>query len=299
MIEDKRRWRRAYVRLYTDPDFQGLSDAEKVMATYLLFGPQTNRIGLYHVSAGLGIEHLRCPLRQFRMRLERVCEVFRWQYDAAAHVIWIPSWWDYNPVTGNENNIKGALSDIVDVPPTPLIDRFAKHLVFVPPNLHKYFQFIADRYQKRTVSGQCSNGVATSGEKEKETETAGTGKNGSAEASSAPSDDSPVVLTFPTVGPVATWALTEAQIAKWQGVYPALDVLGECRIAWGWCDANPSKRKTARGMLAFLNRWLARTVDSVRGHQMARPVVAGSRVEHVLKHSQGDKYLVPDDEPLV
>jgi len=80
-----------------------------------------------------------------------------------------------------------------------------------------------------------------------------------------PPDDSPSALTFPVVGqggPV--WLLREAQIAAWQALYPNIDILAEARHALAWIDANPTKRKTAGGMLKFLVSWLNRAVDAPR-----------------------------------
>ena len=33
----------------------------------------------------------------------------------------------------------------------------------------------------------------------------------------------------------------------------------------GWCEANPTKRKTARGVTKFVNGWLAREQDKYKG----------------------------------
>jgi len=85
--------------------------------------------------------------------------------------------------------------------------------------------------------------------------------------SSAPSptpgdeDDTPTTLRFPTVGLQRSWGLTDAQVAAWQGLFPHLDVLGECRAALAWLLANPSRHKTARGMPAFLVAWFGRSND--------------------------------------
>lgn len=115
----------------------------------------------------------------------------------------------------------------------------------------------------------------------------GNRKGGSTTTSVEPA--SPAALTFPTQGPVAIWCLTEAQIAKWRGLFPALDVLGECRKAWAWCDANPTRRKTAAGMSRFLVRWLSRAVDDGRV-----PAVTPRTTASTI----GRRELVPTDEPL-
>lgn len=84
------------------------------------------------------------------------------------------------------------------------------------------------------------------------------------------SDSSPAVLTFPTIGKgPKVWALTEAQVADWVAAYPGIDVRGQCHRALAWVKANGSK--TAKGMPAFLVRWLNNSTD--RG---ARPVLAAT-----------------------
>lgn len=57
------------------------------------------------------------------------------------------------------------------------------------------------------------------------------------------------------------WLLTEAFIAELASAYPAVDVPAESRRAHVWVKANLERRKTAKGMAAFLNRWMARAQD--------------------------------------
>jgi len=51
----------------------------------------------------------------------------------------------------------------------------------------------------------------------------------------------------------------QSQVAAWAQLYPAVDIEQELRNIKGWVDANPRKRKTRRGINAFLNSWLTRT----------------------------------------
>lgn len=69
----------------------------------------------------------------------------------------------------------------------------------------------------------------------------------------------PPVLTFPTNGTGAKeWHLSAAKLAEYAEAFPGIDVLAECRKALQWIRDNPSKRKTPRGMPAFLGKWLGR-----------------------------------------
>lgn len=51
------------------------------------------------------------------------------------------------------------------------------------------------------------------------------------------------------------------QCQEWAGLYPAVDVIQQLRQMKGWLDANPAKRKTKRGVNAFIVRWLAKEQD--------------------------------------
>jgi len=51
------------------------------------------------------------------------------------------------------------------------------------------------------------------------------------------------------------------QVDKWVALYPAVDVGQELRKMAGWCEANPKRRKTRRGILNFINSWLSREQD--------------------------------------
>jgi len=57
------------------------------------------------------------------------------------------------------------------------------------------------------------------------------------------------------------YPITQSQIDEWKTLYPAVDVMQELRKMKGWLDANPTKRKTKRGILRFVNNWLAKEQD--------------------------------------
>lgn len=60
------------------------------------------------------------------------------------------------------------------------------------------------------------------------------------------------------------WTPTVEQLEEWKRLYPSVDVTAEFRNMRGWCTANPTRRKTARGINAFVNRWLSKTQDKPR-----------------------------------
>lgn len=79
-----------------------------------------------------------------------------------------------------------------------------------------------------------------------------------------------VLVIFPIVGKGGPeWSLTADRVETWTTLYPTVDVMAEMLKALAWIDANPTKRKTARGMPRFLVSWLSRATD--RGGPRAIP----------------------------
>ena len=57
------------------------------------------------------------------------------------------------------------------------------------------------------------------------------------------------------------WANLETRIADWTDAYPRVDVEQELKAMHQWLVANPSKRKTQRGLPRFITAWLKRAND--------------------------------------
>lgn len=69
----------------------------------------------------------------------------------------------------------------------------------------------------------------------------------------------------------------QKDIDKWSKLYPAVDVLQQLRNMSGWLNANPTKRKTANGVLRFVTAWLAKEQNS---GGRAKQVPADAQYEH-------------------
>ena len=80
---------------------------------------------------------------------------------------------------------------------------------------------------------------------------------------STPEPEEPPVISF-ILNDKSRYPIRQAQVDEWSGLYPAVDIMQELRKMAGWLDANPSKRKTKRGILRFVNGWLAREQDKGR-----------------------------------
>lgn len=76
--------------------------------------------------------------------------------------------------------------------------------------------------------------------------------------------DAPPVISLP-LNDGTFFDVSENDRAKWSQLYPNVDVLQQLRNMAGWCDANPSKRKTRNRIKRFITSWLAREQDKGRG----------------------------------
>jgi len=70
--------------------------------------------------------------------------------------------------------------------------------------------------------------------------------------------------------------VTQPMVDEWVLAYPAVDVLQELREMRSWSTANPSQRKTTRGVQSFICRWLGREQDRGGGR-----LVPGSHKEEI------------------
>jgi len=58
-----------------------------------------------------------------------------------------------------------------------------------------------------------------------------------------------------------TYEVDQADIIQWEKTYPAINVYQELNAMESWLDANPTRRKTPKGIKRFINSWLARAQD--------------------------------------
>jgi hypothetical protein len=141
-------YRKLYGRLWRHPGFLALSRDEKLVALYVLLGPQTNRIGLFLFSIETAAGDLQLAQAALRRAIPKICERFEWGFDERARVIYVPSWWVWNP-PANPNVLKGSLKDLDAIPPCALRERFVRNLAILPEVLRRT---LSETLQ-RTVSG--------------------------------------------------------------------------------------------------------------------------------------------------
>jgi len=71
-----------------------------------------------------------------------------------------------------------------------------------------------------------------------------------------------IFLKFTTKGKNSSWNLSTEQFDLFKDNYLGLDVESELKHAAAWCESNPAKRKTPRGMMLFLKNWMNNAVKN-------------------------------------
>lgn len=89
----------------------------------------------------------------------------------------------------------------------------------------------------------------------------------------APSDQDhsePVeVVASLTLNDKSLWQVPKTKAEEWQALFPAVDVPQALRSMQAWCMANPTKRKTKRGVERFVVSWLSKEQDKGGSRQPA------------------------------
>jgi hypothetical protein len=110
------------------------------------------------------------------------------------------------------------------------------------------------------------------------------GNDVSAEPQAAHAPAVQPIVSLPTNLQGEEVPIFRASADEWAKTYPAVDVLQELREMRAWLIANPEKRKTARGMAKFVNRWLSKEQDKGNGRgQTGGRERAPSRVDNAFR----------------
>ena len=119
------RYSQVYSQIWFDDKYAELSDAAKLMFLYVLTSPHGNMIGYYRLPVGYAACDLGWDKTDAANTLDELASADMIRYDDKANVILIKHFLKYNPIQ-NENQAKGAVKLLEDIPPSPLIQKFAE-----------------------------------------------------------------------------------------------------------------------------------------------------------------------------
>ena len=205
--------------------------------------------------------------------LARLFYVSLWcEADREGRLEWKPRTLKYRYLPGDDCDIEQLAGELTGAGLIILYEVHDKRYAEIPS--FKKHQVINNResasvipVRKDEKAGACIDASAT---REGRVKAEGKeGREGKEIARVLPSgDDNPVPTSFSP--PAATIPLIDGsdyevsakQIEEWALAYPAVDVLQQLREMRAWSAANPSNRKTRKGVARFIVRWLGREQDA-------------------------------------
>lgn len=121
-----------------------------------------------------------------------------------------------------------------------------------------------------SVTSQTSQQSQTSGESQTSVPSTFLARSSSDDSSEpaadAPQKDDPVIASIPLSGNGSkVFDVTKSFADSFHATYPGVDVEAECRKMAKWCETNPTRRKTERGIRAFVNNWLNKAQNEASG----------------------------------
>lgn len=243
----------------TGKDLRTRGFEAQIVALYLVSSPHSNMLGLYYQpvlymahETGLGIEGASKGLRE-------CIEAKFCAFDEASEMVWVYEMASYqiaNELKASDKRCHGIQKDYEALPNCPFLGDFF------------------DRYQKpfhlktrRENEGECQAPSKPHRSQEQEQE----------QEQDISAEQKPLLLTPPETEdddpePVAELPLTTGtmhgimpeEVEAWRKAFPAVAIEAELERMKVWLHANPRKRKTARGINAFIVSWLTRQQDAPR-----------------------------------
>ena len=106
--------------------------------------------------------------------------------------------------------------------------------------------------------------------------------------------DTTLVIALPThrygtEGEV--YELLKYKQREYEQSYPNVNVLAELKKMKQWLTDNPSRRKTANGMTAFINRWLSKATNTQPNTQQntSGGMYAKTRTQHICEQGGAER----------
>lgn len=259
----------------TGKKLKAAGPATQVLALYLMSSPHANMLGIYYLPSiymahetGLGIEGAS-------KALQSCIEAGFCAYDETTEMVWVFEMAKYQiaeELDPKDKRCVGVQNEYNALPSNPYLSWFFKR--YASP-------FNMTKKRAHSVEIECpfeapSEGLAS---QEQEQEQAQEQENsGELLLEAQAADASPPVVSIP-LNDGSEYGVEAKQVEEWTLTYPAVDVVAELRKMRQWSIANPKKRKTRRGVLAFANTWLSNTQDKPK--KTDQPSSMGS----------GEKYL--------
>lgn len=250
---------KVHTSFWTSANIRDLSEDGRALALYLLTCPHGTIAGVFRLPDGYACEDLQWDAERVKSTLSELfrngfatrCEVTKW--------VWVTKHFEWNPPE-NPNQKKAAAKMAAQIPDlcswkTDFIGKCGEFLGIEPAVKPPTFKPLGN--PSETLFEPVTVTVTVTGEED------------SADLLAKSPPASPTVELLPPDPPVVSiplnnnteFGVTQPMIDEWVQAYPAVDVVQELREMRTWSAANPTQRKTSRGVTAFICRWLGKEQD--------------------------------------
>ena len=195
--------------------------------------------------------------------LARLFYVSLWcESDREGRLEWKPKTFKLRYLPGDDCNVEQLGQELIGAGLVVLYEVDGKTYAEIP-SFTKH-QIINNRESESQIPSRVPHASST---RKPRVLAEGKGREGKEGDSTEPQSDSPppsdppaAVLEIPLVDKTE-FPVTQAMVDEWEQTFPAVDVVATLRRIRTWCIANPTQKKTARGVQSFLVRWLGKEQD--------------------------------------
>lgn len=130
------KYRKIDPRIWRDERVSRLEPLGKLVAVHCI--TESNRIGIFNFSVASACEDLGIDPKRYRILFNTVCDTLLWRWDEGLRVVYLPTWWRYNH-PDNPKAMKGCLSDLDDLPISPLLNEFYSNTRYLAGSVLQVF----------------------------------------------------------------------------------------------------------------------------------------------------------------
>ena len=237
---------------WNHPKIRGCSDQAKLLATYLVSGPHSNACGAYLLPDAYVADDMEWSSGTVSKAFAELFKIgFARRFSDGRHIV-ICDFLDWNPVE-NPNVGLAILKQVALLPEDQALSHIANGLEKYAKHFPNGFGTVLERFRNMEPN---------------RTEPLPEPIQSEMEDCAAPLALAPPVISLPTNRFKVSGeeiGFSQAQMDDYAVTFPAVDVPQQFREMRRWLIDNPERRKTAKGMATFVNRWLSKEQDKGNG----------------------------------
>jgi twinkle protein len=227
----------------------------QLVALYLMTSPHANMIGVYYCPIDYIAKETGLTVEGASKALERLSEKDFCTYDADEEWVFVHQFAAHQigeALKADDKRVKGVANELSKLPNGRCAKAFRQRYA-APYFLDKSPIEAPSKEQQKPHRSQKQ-------EQEQKQEQDSCAK--------PPGSAQPSGFAIP-LNDGTDWPVPSALIAEWRGAFPAVDVEQELREMRVWSLAKPDRRKTSRGVNAFVVHWLQKAQDTPSRHRPA------------------------------